>query len=62
MKKLAYLSGILAVVMLVLGFAARFFFFDKTLIGIHSLTFLRLTNTMLLFAVAFLLFEYLGKK
>ena len=62
MKKLAYLTGIIAVVSFVLGFVARCFFFDKSLIGIHSLTFLRITNTMLLFAIALLLFEYVSKK
>ncbi len=62
MKKLAYLTGILAVVSFVLGFVARFFLFDKSLIGLHSLTFLRFTNTMLLFTIALLLWCYLDRK
>lgn len=62
MKKLVYLTGIIAVASLLLGFVARLFFFDKVLLGIHALTFLRVTNTMLLFAIALLIFEYVNRK
>ncbi len=61
MKIFAYISGAAAIISLVLAVVARFSFFDKSLFNIHALTFLRVTIVMLLFAIAFLLFEIAKK-
>ena len=61
MKILACTSGAIAVVSVVLAVVARLFFPDKSLFGLHALTFLRVTNTMLLFAIAFLMYQVVKK-
>jgi len=61
MKILYYISGIIAVISTILVVVARLFFADKALFGLSALSYLRITNTMLLFTIAFLVFEYVRK-
>ncbi len=62
MKFLAYLSGIIGIVSIILGFIARLFMPYKVLFGLGALTYLRFTNTMLLFTIVFLLLYYMKEK
>jgi len=62
MKILYYISGIIAVISTILAVVARLFFADKALFGLSALSYLRITNTMLLFTIAFLVFEYVRRK
>ena len=57
MKILAYISGVIVVISIVLAVVARLFFDDKAIFGISALAYLRFINTMLLFTIAFLVFE-----
>jgi len=59
---LAYVSGVIAVISMILAVIARMFFVNKALFSLSALSYLRVTNTMILFAIAFWLFEYLKKK
>lgn len=59
---LAYVSGVIAVISMILAVIARVFFTDKALFGLSALSYLRTTNTMLLFAIAFMVFDYIKKK
>jgi hypothetical protein len=59
---LAYISGLIAVISMMLAVIARAFLMNKALFGLSALSYLRVTNTMLLFAIAFWLFEYLKRK
>jgi hypothetical protein len=62
MKFISHISGIIAVVSFVLAVIARLFLVNKALFGLSSLSYLRVTNTMLLFTIAFLVFEYVRRK
>ena len=62
MKILYYISGIIAVISTILAVVARLFFVDKALFGLSALSYLRVTNTMLLFTIAFSVFEYVRRK
>jgi len=59
---LAYVSGVIAVISMILAVIARVFFADKALFGLNALSYLRTTNTMLLFAIALMIFDYVKKK
>ena len=62
MKILAFIAGVLAVICMGLAIIARLFFPDKSLSGISALSYLRAANTIILFAIAFLVFEFTKKK
>ena len=62
MKILYYISGIIAVISIILAVVARLFFADKALFDLSALSYLRVTNTILLFTIAFLVFEYVRRK
>ncbi|HEX7319066.1 MAG TPA: hypothetical protein VF399_01765 [bacterium] len=62
MKILAFIAGVLAAVCLVLSVIARLFFLDKAIFGLSALSYLRSASTMILFAIAFMMFEFLKKK
>lgn len=47
---------------MMLAVIARVFFINKALFGLSALSYLRITNTMLLFAIALCFFEGLKKK
>lgn len=53
MKNLKYVAFVVAVITMVLAVIARLFMPDKALLGLAALTYLRLTITMLLFALVF---------
>jgi uncharacterized membrane-anchored protein len=53
MKNLKFIALITAMVMIVLAVIARVFLPSKILFGVHTLTFLRVTVIMLLFALTF---------
>jgi len=59
---LACVSGGIAVISMVLAVMARVFFADKAPFGLSALSYLRATNTMLLFAIAFMIYDYVNKK
>jgi len=59
---LAYVSGLIAVISMMLAVIARAFLMNKVLFGLSALSYLRITNTMLLFAITFWLFECRPKK
>ena len=61
-RMLAYVSGSIAIISIFLAIIARLFFINKVLFGLSALSYLRVTNTMLLFAIAFWLFEGQKKK
>lgn len=61
-RLLAYVSGFIAVISMMLAVIARLFLMNKALFGLSALSYLRVTNTMLLFTIAFWLFEYLKRK
>jgi hypothetical protein len=52
MNNLKYVAFVISIITMVLAIIARFFFPDKALLGLAALTYLRLTATMLLFAIA----------
>jgi uncharacterized membrane protein len=58
----AYIAGIIAIVTLILAIIARLICADKVFLGLSALTYLRLTNTMLLLAIMFILFALVEKK
>ena len=62
MKILAYIAGALAIICMGLAIIARLFFPDKAISGISALSYLRSASTIILFAIAFMLAEYLKKK
>jgi len=62
MKIFAYLSGVVAVISVILAVIARLFFVNKAILGLSALAYLRVSNTMLLFAIAFLVLEYVNRK
>jgi hypothetical protein len=59
---LAYVSGLIAVISMLLAVIARAFLMNKVLFGLSALSYLRVTNTMLLFTIAFWLLECLPRK
>ena len=59
---LAYVSGLIAVISMILAVVARVFFINKSLFGLSALSYLRMTDTMLLFTITFWLFECLKRK
>jgi len=58
----AYIPGIVAVVSFILAVIARLACTNKALLGVSALSYLRITNTMLLFALTFILLELRAKK
>jgi hypothetical protein len=62
MKLLAYISGIIGIISIVLAVIARLFLPYKMLFGMAALTYLRFTNTMLLFTIVFMLCHHLKEK
>jgi len=62
MKIIYYISSIIAVISLILAVVARLFLFNKSFLGLSALSYLRVTNTMLLFTLAALVFEYVRNK
>ncbi|MGB3340876.1 MAG: hypothetical protein WBB37_05290 [bacterium] len=62
MKIFYYISSIIAVISLILAVAARLFLLDKSIWGLSALSYLRFTNTMLLFTLAALVFGYVRNK
>jgi len=63
MKTIYYISGIVAVVSFIIAVVTRLFLFNKCFLGISALSYLRVTNTMLLFTIVFIVLEYVrGKK
>jgi len=62
MKIIYYISSIIAVISLILAVVARLFLFNKCFLGLSALSYLRVTNTMLLFTLAALVFEYVRNK
>lgn len=53
MKNLKYVSFAIAIITMVLAVIARLFLPDKAFLGLATLTYLRLTITMLLFSLVF---------
>jgi hypothetical protein len=62
MKIVYYVSSVIAVISVILAVVARLFMPNKSFLGLSALSYLRVTNTMLLFAIATLVFEYIHKK
>ena len=62
MKVIYHISGIVAVVSFIMAIVARLFLFNKCFLGLSALSYLRVTNTMLLFTLAALAFEYVRNK
>ena len=62
MKFLAYISGIIGIISIVLAVITRLFLPYKMLFGMAALTYLRFTNTMLLFTIVFMLCYHLKEK
>ena len=62
MKVIYYISGIVAVVSFIMAIVARLFLFNKCFLGLSALSYMRVTNTMLLFTLAALAFEYVRNK
>jgi hypothetical protein len=62
MKILAYTAGVLAIICVGLAIIARLFFPNKAFLSLSALSYLRSASTMILFAIAFMLFEFLKKK
>ena len=58
MKAIYYISGIVAVVSFIIAVVARLFLFNKCFLGLSALSYLRVVNTMLLFTIVFIVFEY----
>lgn len=59
---LAYISGIIGIISIVLAVVARLFLPYKMLFGLAAITYLRFTNTMLLFTIVFMLCHHLKEK
>ena len=58
MKNLKFVALILGIITMLLAVVARIFLPEKILFGLGAITYLRLTVTMLLFAIVFhLLFQ-----
>lgn len=62
MKIIYYVSSIIGVVSFILAVVARLFLPYKSLWGLSALSYLRVTNTMLLFTLAALVFEFIQNK
>jgi len=62
MKILIHISGLLAVITLILAVIARLFFVSHPLFGMSALSYLRVSNTMLLFTIAFMIYDYVKHK
>lgn len=62
MKTIYYISGIVAVVSFIMAVVARLFLFNKCFLGMSALSYLRVANTMLLFTIMFIVFEYVRSK
>jgi hypothetical protein len=60
-RVLAYASGLVALISMFLAVLTRLFFLNKAVFGLSALSYLRVTNTMLLFAIVFWLFECRGR-
>lgn len=58
----AYAAGMIAVVSFLFAVIARLLCAGKAFIGMSALSYLRITNTMLLFAIGFVLFIILDKR
>jgi hypothetical protein len=57
-----YLSGIIAVGSFVLAVIARLMLTDRSFLGLSAISYLRITNTMLLFTIALTLLNLLERK
>ena len=64
MKAIYSISGLIAIITMILAVIARLFLPNKSLFGMSALSYLRVTNTMLFFTIAGMIFEYFhrGKK
>jgi len=62
MKTIYYISSIVAVVSFIIAVVTRLFLFNKCFLGLSALSYLRVTNTMLLFTIVFVVFEYVRSK
>ncbi|MEO0127562.1 MAG: hypothetical protein ABIL44_07425 [candidate division WOR-3 bacterium] len=60
-KILAYISGIIAVICIILAVTTRVFLRETGFLGLSALSYLRVTQTMLLFALMFILFDVARK-
>jgi len=61
-RVLAYASGLIAVISMFLAVFTRLFFSNKALFGLSALSYLRVTDTMLLFTIVILLLKGLRGK
>jgi len=61
MKIVYFLSGIIAVISIILAVVARIFLPNQSFLGLSALSYLRVTNTMLLFALVALVSEHFHK-
>lgn len=55
------ITGIIAFIMLIVAVIARLFLPNKVFLGLSALSYLRVTNTMLLFTLVALVFEHFQK-
>ena len=55
------IAGIIAVITVILAVIARLFLPNKSFLGLSALSYLRVTNTMLLFALVALVCEHFQK-
>ena len=55
------IAGIIAVITIILAVIARLFLPNKAFLGLSALSYLRVTSTMLLFALVALVFEHFHK-
>jgi len=62
MRIVYYVSSFIAAISVILAIVARLFLPNKSILGLSALSYLRVTNTMLLFAIAALVFEYIHRK
>ncbi len=62
MRIVCYVSSFIAAISVILAIVARLFLPNKSILGLSALSYLRVTNTMLLFAIAALVFEYIHRK
>lgn len=53
MKNLKFIALIISIITMLLAVIARILFTEKMLLGLAAITYLRLTTTMLLFAITF---------
>ena len=61
-RVLVYASGLIAVISMFLAVFTRLFFSNKALFGLSALSYLRVTDTMLLFTIVILLLKGLRGK